>query len=116
MYKTLRCSDQPKLYNSLVKYGYDNHKFTILTEGMFSQEEINELEIEYIEVYKATSQYNLNICSGGNGHSGHKHSEESKEKMRISKINYIPWNKGKEMSDQYKEICRIAQRKRFKCQ
>lgn len=102
MYKTLRCEDQPKLYNSLKKYGYENHIFSILVKGEFTQEEINELEIEYIEIYKANSQNNLNVCSGGGGHSGHKHSEESKEKMRIAKINYVPWNKGKKMTEEYK--------------
>lgn len=41
---------------------------------------------------------------------GRKHSKESKEKMRIKKIGFIPWNKGKKglqhQSEQEKERCR----------
>jgi len=31
-YKRLNCSQQPKIYNSLLKYGSDNHKFEIIEE------------------------------------------------------------------------------------
>lgn len=89
-YKNLHCKDQGKIYNSIKKYGFENHKVTILFEGNITQDAIDELEIQYIKYYNSNSSKHLNICSGGKGHTGHKHSEESKEKMRIAKIGYSP--------------------------
>jgi group I intron endonuclease len=31
-YVSLDCTDQPKLYNSFLKYGVKNHKFKVLEE------------------------------------------------------------------------------------
>jgi len=52
----------------------------------------------------------------GIGMTGRKHSEETRLKMRIKKIGYIPWNKNKKMSEEYCEIMRKSQTgiKRFK--
>ena len=36
-YKMLQCKGQKKVYSSLVKYGYENHKFEIVTEGDFNK-------------------------------------------------------------------------------
>ena len=43
-----------------------------------------------------------NIGGTGSGFLGKKHSEATKEKMRKSKENYIPWNKGKKHSEETK--------------
>lgn len=36
-YKKLLCKSQPKLYNSLLKYGVDNHSFEVVCECGFSE-------------------------------------------------------------------------------
>lgn len=63
-YKTLSCQQQPKLYRSLIKYGYENHKFEILCECPVS--ELNEKEKYYIEHYISfNSAHGLNLQNGG---------------------------------------------------
>jgi group I intron endonuclease len=88
-YKRLLCKNQPKLYNALVKYGFNNFKKEIL----FYIEEINketillinEKEIYYINYYESISKgYNLK-CGGLNG----THSQESKLKMSIARKKRI---------------------------
>jgi|15BtaG_2_1085339.scaffolds.fasta_scaffold00155_8 hypothetical protein len=55
-YKKLRCKAQQAIYNSLKKYGPDNHKFSVL----INCEETNLVKMEqlYIDIY----QPQLNIC------------------------------------------------------
>lgn len=47
-YKSLKCKSQPKLYNSFVKYGVENHIFEI----------IEECQIEYL--FQKENYYGLN--------------------------------------------------------
>jgi len=81
-YKKLSCIKQSRLYNSLKKYGWKSHKFEVLEEAL--KEELNELEIKYINKYNSTDRnFGLNLNSGGfNGN----HSEETKDKMRQKAI------------------------------
>ncbi len=44
-----KLKDQPKLYNSILKYGVENHKFEVVQYCNFS--ELNELERYYQELY-----------------------------------------------------------------
>jgi|GEM_PF-1092848 group I intron endonuclease len=83
IYKKLHCKKQIYLYNSLLKYGIENHKFEII--HICKEEELNYLEIYYSNIYKSTDRefgLNLRECGGANG----KHSEESKLKMRLSSL------------------------------
>lgn len=101
-YKNLHCKDQPKIYNSLLKYGYNNHKIELLYEGNTTQDAIDELEIVYIKYYNSNSSKHLNLCSGGKGHTGHLHTQESKDKMSKAKQGYIPWNVGIPLTEEQK--------------
>lgn len=56
--------DQKMIYNSIKKYGYENHVFEILIEGL-TKEEVDIVEIGLIKVYKVHG-LNLNIAEGGN--------------------------------------------------
>jgi group I intron endonuclease len=80
-YKRLVCKAQPKIYNSLKKYGFDNHQFEIIHELPNDVEQIilDNYEEFYIELYKNTNTNMLNLKDGG---SRGKHSEETKAKMR----------------------------------
>lgn len=82
-YKNYHCKNQIKLHNSLIKHGWDNHKFEILKECPI--ELLNELEIKYIKDFNSTDrELGLNLKEGGN--SGGKLSEEIKEKIRVKAI------------------------------
>ena len=70
--------EQRKLYNSLKKYGYENHVFEIIEEC--SEETINEKEIYWIYFYNSVEQ-GLNLKYGG---IGGRHSEETKQNISKS--------------------------------
>lgn len=59
-----RCApDQPAIYNSIKKYGYENHQFKILVHGL-SKESADNVEIELIKLYRR-DKISLNIADGG---------------------------------------------------
>jgi hypothetical protein len=68
------------------------------------------------KVLSEEHKYKLRLAHLGkpNGCLGTKRSDESKRKMREARLAYykkgnIPWNKGKNMSEEYREIMRKAQ-------
>jgi len=63
-YRLLRNKNQIKIHRSIVKYGWENHKFEIITEC--DQCELNDLEEFYIKELKAISRVKgLNLKTGG---------------------------------------------------
>jgi group I intron endonuclease len=70
--------EQRKLYNSLKKYGYENHVFEVIEEC--SEGIINEREIYWIYFYNSVEQ-GLNLKYGG---IGGRHSEETKQNISKS--------------------------------
>lgn len=75
---------QHKLKASFKKYGINSHLFDILFEC--EEKELNEKEIHFIKQYDSTGSSGLNISHGGTGvMRNRKHSEETKEKIRIKK-------------------------------
>ena len=78
-YKKLQhCSQQTKLYNSLKKYGPENHIFEIVEECLY--EELNDREIYWGNLYN-TLEFGLNLRLGnGKGYT----SEETKSKISKS--------------------------------
>ncbi len=117
-YTYLKCAKQPRLYNSLLKYGVENHIFEILEECEF--EELNIKERYYQDFYdvlnddkglncrltetdilpsiisEATREKMRNNGLGKQRNLGNKHSEESRIKMSNS-------HKGKKLSNELKE-------------
>jgi group I intron endonuclease len=101
-YKSLKCENQQKIYNSLIKYGWVNHVFEIIEECC--PELLNEKEKEYILLYNSTNPKNgLNICHGGIGSFGRVNknkgktnvlSQETKDKISKKLLGNVPWNKG----------------------
>lgn len=95
-----RDGEKSHLYNAIRKYGEDNFVFLILEEA-YSKEELNELEIYYIELYDTYRGFGYNQSAGGDGHGGgeespmygRKHTPEALEK--ISKTH-----KGKTITDE----------------
>lgn len=90
-YSKNRSSKQPRIYNSIRKYGWGKHKFEVLNECTF--EELNELEIYYIVLYDSfDTEHGLNLTEGG--HFRGCVTKESIEKMRQSLLGKPSWNKG----------------------
>jgi group I intron endonuclease len=70
---------QPKIYNSILKYGFINHTFEILEECDVTN--LNERERYYQELYVSTSNKHLNcILTKCPGQAG-KLSDEHKSKL-----------------------------------
>lgn len=89
-YKYKRCKQQYKLYNSILKYGWEQHRFEIIEEC--NLEQLNEKEIYWITFFNSINE-GLNLKEGG---SFGKHSQETKNK--ISKAN-----KGKKFPQEVRE-------------
>jgi group I intron endonuclease len=88
-YKKIYCKNQTKLYNSLKKYGPENHKFEIIEEC--NEEQLLEKETYWKLFYKVLEVPSL--CCRIDGKSG-KLSKETK--LKISKSNKgISRNKGR---------------------
>ena len=101
-YKNLKCNRQPKIYSSLKKYGWDKHKFEVLCEC--KREELNDLEVYYIELYQSfNSEFGLNLQAGGNVKT---QSEETKLKISMA-------NKGRPITEENKRKIGEANRNRI---
>jgi len=76
-------SSQPRIYNSIQKYGWDNHIFEIIEEC--SLEQLNEREIYWKQYYlNATGDWkNVLFCEIYDTGGGHL-SEETKQKISKS--------------------------------
>jgi group I intron endonuclease len=78
-YRKLECKTQRLLYYSLKKYGYDAHKFEIITECDIK--DLNNLERYYQDLYNVIDKNcGLNLRLTKSTDRSGKHSEESKRK------------------------------------
>jgi group I intron endonuclease len=78
-YKRLDCKKQPKIYNSLVKYGIDVHKFEIVEEC--NLEQLNKREIYWKQYYNTINEgLNCELFDIGQGYR----SDEVKTKISNS--------------------------------
>lgn len=109
------CKSQPFIYNAIKKYGWKNFEFSPIRRIFDYNEKIDRAELDFLEIfyialYRSTSDYgNYNLTQGGKGgvptedtrrknsesNKGRRHSKESIEKMRLSKI-------GKKHSEEHK--------------
>lgn len=98
-YSKLHCKRQRYLYNSLLKHGYNNHKFEVIEKC--NLDKLDELEIKYIQQYNSTDKtIGMNLRAGGNGVVI---SDETKELMRqnaLGNTNML----GKKHSDETKAL------------
>ena len=92
---------QPKIFHSILKYGFENHTFEIIEECTLEQ--LNEREIYWGEYYKVLNKNGLNLRLG-NGRG--KVSDELK--LQISKAHKgtkKPWaGKNLKLTDEHKKI------------
>lgn len=86
-YEKLHCTKQIKLYNSIKKYGWDNHTFDIIEECSLKQ--LNEREIYWGQYYDVLGEKGLNLRLGdANGLC----SEETKQKIGVTNSRPKPDN------------------------
>ena len=88
-YKNLNCKSQPKLYRSLKKYGFENHKIDVVSICDLS--ELNDQERYYQELYNAV-ETGMNCMFQRTEDKKQRMSEETK--LKISKVS-----KGRKFSD-----------------
>lgn len=78
-YRILNCKTQYKLYNSLKKYGFDNHIFEILEEiDIKHSDERERYWITFYRSYWKDKNKGLNLNRGGNRP---KQTQETKDKI-----------------------------------
>jgi group I intron endonuclease len=80
-YKIMRCKDQVKIYNSLLKYGVDAHIFEVLE--LCETEELNNRERHYQDLFDSVAN-GLNLLYVKSEHFNGCHSDESKKKISDS--------------------------------
>jgi group I intron endonuclease len=99
-YASGNCKNQTKIYNSIIKYGWDNHQFY---EFIYCEEEqLLEKEQMMLDFYKPE----LNICkiaAKPPSWLGKKHTEETKTKMSEAKKGEKHPMYGKTFSEEYKK-------------
>ena len=97
-YRRLSMAGQIKLYNSLVKYGYDNHKFEIIEEC--SDGILHEREIYFIKHYNCINE-GLNIRLGNRTGAL---TEDTKQKISAAlKGRKVTWKTGMNRGYKYTE-------------
>jgi len=96
-YKRLGCKSQRRLYNSLKKYGVENHVFEIVCECR--KDELNELELKYIDIFNCLSRKGLNCYLIG---SITHISECTRKKMSKSAKKRAPSFLGKKHTEETK--------------
>jgi group I intron endonuclease len=98
-YKKLHCKDQPSLYNSLLKYGVENHTFDIVEECII--ELLDKREIYWGEYYDVLSNKHLNNRLG-RGFGSYDSDEVKLKKSLCHKGRSNYWLKDKTLSEEHK--------------
>lgn len=80
-YKQTKCNEQPKIYKSILKYGWENHLFEVELECNVN--ELNEKERFYQEKYNSVEKGLNCVYTKTNDKSG-KSSEETKLKISLN--------------------------------
>ena len=119
-------SQQPKIYNAIKKYGWDNIRHEILAEGL-SLSDANRVEQEMVAKFDSVEN-GYNISSGGGGSFGIPCSEETKAKISVANrgkpggsglglVRYMkengPWNKGKSLTGEHYR--KVAEERKRRC-
>lgn len=82
-YKRLDCKRQIPIFNSLKKYGWENHQFEIIKECL--SEQLDKLEVYWKQYYIDQLGWDQLLFCGLNDKGGGPKSEKTKEKLRKPK-------------------------------
>lgn len=111
-YRLLKCKQQPKLYASLVEYGYSSHKVNLIKECKV--EELTKWERHFQEMYKSVGTNGLNCILVKDEHFTGGHSEESKKKISDSLKGRKPTQKSIDAIIKYNKERVITDELRYK--
>lgn len=89
-YRGLFCVKQPKIYNSLKKYGWELHKFEIIE--LCPIEELIDKEISYKEEFIFHNGWEMALFIHIRNEGGGVFSKETKQKISDSKKNHPMYN------------------------
>jgi group I intron endonuclease len=106
---------QQLLYNSIKKYGWENHIFEVLTE--VPTDIIYETEIKYIKDYNSYHKDNpngLNMTKGGEGTLGRKNTPETIKKRINSILGRKHTEESKKLMSELKK-CKPSHKKGVPC-
>ena len=81
-YEKLRCKKQPRLYNSLLKYGFINHNFELIEQCEIYL--LNERERYWQDYYSVSGKKGLNCQLTKTDTKRSEHSLETKIKIGLS--------------------------------
>lgn len=96
-YRKNKCVSQPKLYNSLLKYGHESHLFEVLEEC--SIDRLNDLERYYQDLFNVIKN-GLNCVLSSTDNRRGVMSQETKDKISMA-------HKGKTISEETRMKLRI---------
>ena len=94
------------LQHSFNKYGEKSFDYQVMTEGDFTDAELNELECMYIQLFGAhayTQGNGYNLAFGGNTKRGFKHTLETRKKMSESRMGEKNGFYGKKHTEETKK-------------
>lgn len=112
-YKNLKCINQPRLYNSIIKYGFENHKIEIICECLI--EDLNNQERFYQDLYNVLGKNGLNCKLTKSDDRSGKLSDVTRLKMSrktsdITKEKLRQFNLGKKHSEETLQKMKNSQR------
>lgn len=89
IYSVGHCKAQRHLYNSLMKYGFERHRFEVIRKFTqdVEQSTLDYYEQFYMDMHTGQGVVLLNLRGGG---STGKLSEETKERIRIANTGFNP--------------------------
>lgn len=86
-------------YKAIQKYGWDNFVWDAIYQSSDYDHTLKVMEPYFITEYRSWVGFDdcngYNVTQGGEGANGWKHTEESKQRMSLSRKGSVPWNKGK---------------------
>lgn len=92
VYRLELCKLQRRLYRSIKKYGWENHKTEVIE--ICSIKKLNEKEIYWISFYNSFGTFHgMNLTIGGEGSRGHKWTAKAKEKQSKLKTGQLVGDK-----------------------
>lgn len=106
-YKSLDCKGQIRLYNSFLKYGYDNHRIEVLEECDFK--DLYKRENYYGNLYDVLGVNGLNCVLPSFNDNKKNVSEETRLKMSQSKTGVKNYFYGKTHTAETKQKIRLFQ-------
>lgn len=114
--RALKGSELP-FHRAIIKYGMGTFTYKVLVtitcaDLVVLNDTLNHLERYYISLYNSKVPYGYNVTDGGEGIAGAKFSQETKDKMSLSKLGHScsqntkekmgKWQIGKRLSENTK--------------